>query len=266
MKNVLLLIHDDAGQEARLQAALDLTRSLSGHLTCLDIVQVPVLAGTEYYPDAELMLLAEARERGAVNAGRVKKRLEVEDVVWSWIDQTGNIAPLIEEAAGLADVVILNTSLAEQLSPDMQSIVSDTVLKSGKPILAVPETGRGLDLAGHPIVAWDGSPPAAEALRAAVPLLAQAGGVTILEIGAIDGDAAEEAAAYLSRHGVHPRIERVDPVDGDVSATLLSLVEQRRPAYCVMGAYGHSRLRERLFGGITRQMLTKARAPLFLGH
>jgi nucleotide-binding universal stress UspA family protein len=266
MKNVLLLIHDDEGQEARLQAALDLTRSLSGHLTCLDIVQIPVLSGSEYYPDAELMLLAEAREREAANAQHVRQRLETEDVAWSWIDHTGNIAPLIEGAAALADIIVLNTAIAAHIRPDMQSIVSDVVLKAGKPILAVPATRRGIALEGHVLVAWDGSPPAAEALRAATPLLARAVGVTILEIGTIGGDAAEEAASYLSRHGVHARIERLDELEGGIAGMLLMIMEQRRPAYCIMGAYGHSRLRESLFGGITRRMLAEAPVPLFLSH
>lgn len=266
MKNVLLLIHDDIGQEARLQAALDLTRSLSGHLACLDIVQIPVLAGTEYYPDAELMLLAEAREREAANAQHVKQRLEAEDIAWSWIDHTGNIGPLIEDAAALADVIVLNTAIAAHMGPDMRSIVSDVVLKAGKPVLTVPETARGVDLGGHVLVAWDGSPPAAEVLRAATPLLALSAGVTIIEVGTITGDPAEEAASYLSRHGVHARIERLDELEGGVAGMLLMIMAQRRPTYCIMGAYGHSRLRESLFGGITRRMLAEAPIPLLLGH
>ncbi|AMK26266.1 MULTISPECIES: universal stress protein [Sphingobium] len=266
MKNVLLLIHDDTGQEARLQAALDLTRSISGHLTCLDIVQIPVLAGTEYYPDAELMLLAEARGREAVNAQHVRARLESEDIAWSWTDQTGYIAPLLEDAATLADVIVLNTSLAGHMVPEMPSIVSDVVLKSGKPILAVPERMRGIDLSGHVLIAWDGSPPAAEALRAAAPMLEQATGVTIVEIGAITGDPAEEAASYLSRHAIHARIERLDELEPGVAGTLLAIMVQRGPAYCILGAYGHSRLRESLFGGITRRLLADAPVPLFLAH
>lgn len=266
MKNVLLLIHEDAGQEARLQVALDLTRSMAGHLTCLDIVQIPLLAGTEYYPDAELMLLAEARGREAANAQHVRKRLEAEDVAWSWIDQTGHIASVIEDAAALADVIVLNTSLADHMEPEMQSVVSDVALKAGKPILAVPETKRGIELRGHVLVAWDGSRPAAEALRAATPLVQQAVGVTIVQIGAITGDPAEEAASYLSRHGIHARVDRLDELEGGVAGTLLMILEQRQPTYCVMGAYGHSRLRESLFGGVTRRMLAEAPVSLFLGH
>lgn len=266
MKNVLLLIHDDAGQEARLQAALDLTRALSGHLTCVDIVQIPVLTGTEYYPDAELMLLAEARNREAANAQHVKARLQAEDVAWNWIDHSGHIVPILRDEAVLADIIVLNIALADHLTPEMQAIVSDLVLKSGRPILAVPETMRGLDPGGHVFIAWDGSPPAGEALRAAAPLLQLAAAVTILEIGRIAGDPAEDAAAYLSRHGVHARIERLEDPEIGVAAMLLVTLEQRRPAYCVIGAYGHSRLRESLFGGITRQLLAESPVPLLLGH
>lgn len=266
MKNVLLLVHDDAGQESRIQAALDLTRYLSGHLTCLDIVQIPVLAGSEYYPDAELMLLQDARKREEVNAGRIKARLEAEDVAWNWIDHTGNIAPLLQDCAALADVIVLNTSVADNFVPDMISIVSDAVLKSGKPILAVPDDCRGIDFGGHVLVAWDGSGPAAEALRSAAPLLASAEGVTIIEIGEVRGEIAEDAAAYLSRHGVRPRVEHLEEPEQGVAAGLLDEMDRRRPAFCVMGAYGHSRLRESLFGGTTRKMLAEAKVPLFLAH
>src|SRR3546814_21012392 len=80
MKNVLLLVHDDSGQEARLQCALDLTRALSGHLFCMDVVQVPVLVGAEFgAAQAQAMLLEDTRETEAANERKVKARLKVED-------------------------------------------------------------------------------------------------------------------------------------------------------------------------------------------
>lgn len=78
---MLLLVHDDAGQQARLQAALDLTRCLSRHLTCLDVVQIPVLAGSEYYPDAELMLLQDARKGEKLKPDASRRGLR-RDVAW----------------------------------------------------------------------------------------------------------------------------------------------------------------------------------------
>jgi nucleotide-binding universal stress UspA family protein len=264
MKNILLLIHDDPGEEARLQAALDLVRAVSGHLICLDIVQIPVLIGTDFVmANASAMLLADAREREEENRSRVEARLAVEDISWSWIDASGSIARSIEARATLADIIVLNTSYG---LPEMRGIVSDVVMRSGKLVLAVPEDMRGLNLAGHALLAWNGSPVAARIVSAATPLLALAEAVTLVEIGTIAAEPAEEAATYLSRYGIDARIERHSLIRGSTADILLDLCKERGPAYCVMGAYGHSRLREGLFGGVTRRMLADSPVPLLLGH
>src|SRR3546814_9428681 len=83
----------------------------------------------------------------------------------------------------------------------MRWIISSVVTESGKPVLAVPPATKKLDVTGEALVAWNGSPPVAETLRAAVPLLSLAAGVKILQIGEAEGETAEEAAAYLSRNG-----------------------------------------------------------------
>ena len=267
MKNILLLVHDDAGEESRFQAALDLVRVFSGHLTCLDIVEIPILIGIDYMmADAEVALLADVRDREAENRSRIKARLAVEDVSWDWKDATGGIARLLEAEAGLADVIVLNTVFAEHEPTNMRAIVSDVVMRAGKPILAVPQEAHGLDTGGHALIAWNGAPAIAKTLRAVTPLLALAEGVTIVEIGKIVGPPAEEAAAYLSRHGIHARIDRGVPLVGTVGDALLAACRDRLPAYCVIGAYGHSRLRERLFGGVTQRMLAESPVPLLMGH
>src|SRR6476619_3142179 len=98
MKNVLLLVHDDTGQEARLQAALDLTRALSGHLYCLDVAQVPVLA--DGFGGASIAILMEdEREREASNRSKTEPRLAAEGVSWSWTEKTGFIPDCIIEAS-----------------------------------------------------------------------------------------------------------------------------------------------------------------------
>ena len=267
MKNVLLLVHDDPGEEARLQAALDLTRALSGHLTCLDIVPLPYLIGTDYrMADAELVLLDDARKREAANRQRTEARLTREDVSWDWADATGDISKLLEVEAGTADIIVLNTALAGHVPPDMRAIVSDVVMRARKPILAVPESCRGLDTKGHALIAWNGATSVNETLRATIPLLALAQGVTLLEIGDTDGIPAEEAAAYLSRHDIHARIDRTIAQEWTVADALLEACRDRQPAYCLMGAYGHARLQERLFGGVTRRMLGESPVPIILGH
>src|SRR3546814_3124458 len=115
----------------------------------------------------------------------------------------------------------------------MRWIISSVVTESGKPVLAVPPATKKLDVTGEALVAWNGSPPVAETLRAAVPLLSLAAGVKILQIGEAEGETAEEAAAYLSRHGIHARIERQDAsVDGGSDGErLLAYCRSIEPAY-----------------------------------
>ena len=78
MKNILLLVHDDAGQEARFQASLDVCRALGGHLACLDVAILPKVTGDMY--GATAMLLADERERESANRTKLESRLAAEDV------------------------------------------------------------------------------------------------------------------------------------------------------------------------------------------
>lgn len=266
MKNILLLIHDDAGQEARFQAALDVVRALDGHLTCLDLSILPV-APNVYTPDSMVVLLEEERTRESANRVRVEARLAEEDVPWDWIDITGEAAQCITDAAGLADLIVVSRRLEDFPLPDTVEIASEVILKSRKPVLAVPDNIDRFRLTSRALVAWDGSSQASAALRAAVPLLAFAEDVTLLEI--TDGtvsEPAETAAQYLSRHGIEPIIERAWPDGRKVGEVILDTIERSAAAWLVMGAFGHSRTREWLFGGATRTLLCHSPVPVFLAH
>ena len=267
MKNILVLIHDDAGQEARLQAALDVTRAIRGHLTCLDVALMHVMPGDGMGGDGGVMMLEYERETETANKARLEQRLAMEDVSWDWIDTSGFLEPCLEEASGLADLIVVNRQIDAFPSPAMDRLAADLVVKSGKPILAVPDSATGLAVAGHALVAWDGSDAASAALAAAVPLLRLAGAVTILEVedGSIRAPA-EEAAAYLSRHDVHARIQRASPLEGVASTTILEKARTGTYDYLVLGGFSHARFVEALFGGVTRRLLIESPIPLFLAH
>lgn len=265
MKNVLLVVHDDVGQEARLQAALDVVRAIDGHLTCLDIVEIPALLGDDY---GEAALMHDmAREREVTNRSKLERRLAVEGLPWNWLDVSGELTACIAKAAALADLIVVNRRLDSFPIPDMRGIASETLVKVGKPLLAVPEISRGIKVRGHAIMAWDGSDEAAAALRAAVPLLQLASKVTVIEID--DGSVSvpgEEAMTYLARHGVVATLRPKHPALLGAAEEILKLVEMVRPNYLVMGAFGQGRVHEAVFGGVTRRMLTESPIPLFLAH
>lgn len=265
MKNILVLVHDDPGQEARVQAALDITRAIGGHLTCLDVAVTPVIAGDAIGVTA--MLVAEEHRAETRNRAHLQPRIQAEDVPFDWIEHSGYLGPTVLDAAGLADVIVLNRDLDDRSSPDMYGLVGDVLIRAGRPIVAVPRDTRGFDAYGHALVAWDGSPQADAALRAATPLLRLAATVTLLEID--DGSLrlpATEAATYLSRHGIHAAVRQERATFDLPSTIILDTIDEKKPAYLVMGGFGHSRFAEAALGGVTKRMLHECTIPIFLAH
>lgn len=268
MKTILLFAHDDAGQEARLQAALDVTRAMDGHLSCVDVIMSPTsLAHDAYSGYVAAGLIEEEQRQEAANRSRIEERLAREDVAWSWTEVHREPASTIEAEARLADVIVLSGEL-DDVWPAFGAMASDIVRKADCPILIVDRGTRGIQLNGTAIVAWDGSREAGEALRDAVPLLKLADEVILTSVGDSNGAlAAEPAAQYLSRHGVHARIDALDRVHGEsVGDTILEHARRSKADYIVMGAYGHSPAREAIFGGVTRSMLAHSELPLLLAH
>lgn len=268
MKSVLLLAHDDEGQEARLQAALDVTRALGAHLVCLDVTIPPVALPYDYTGYGTVALIEDEREREAANRSRIEKRLAREDVRWNWHEAKGTIEEAIESEAGLADLVVLSSRLDTEAISSLRKLAGHVAEKARRPVLAVPTHTKRLDVTGPVLVAWDGSPEADQALHDAVPLLMLSSDVVLLDLDDPEGSfAAREAAVYLSQHDIHARIEIAHrQSDEPVSRAILEKAHQIGASFIVMGAYGHSSTIETVFGGVTRSILAQGDLPLLLAH
>ncbi|GEM70868.1 MULTISPECIES: universal stress protein [Sphingomonadaceae] len=267
MKNILLLIHGDEGQEARYQSALDVARAVGGHLTCLDLTIIPEVMGDYVAMGVGGLLLAEEQESETLHGVRMRARLEREDVPFDWTETTGFLSQTIEARARMTDLIVLSTDEDGKLLPRMRDVIGDLLVHTGKPVLAVPPASRKLDVRGRAIVAWDGSPDAEAALTAAMPLLSLARCVTLYYADDKSMDTPiEDAARYLSRHGIEPVIKR-EPIGIDrVDVALRCEAEMGHYDLVVMGAYGHARTMETIFGGATQGMLKRCRVPLLLVH
>lgn len=268
MKNILMLAHDDCGQEARLQVALDVTRAVDGHLQVLDVAMNPLVTPDFVGTYAGAAIAVREKDTETVNRDRVEARLKVEGLPYSWSDATGDAASCIRQVATLADLIVINRGLDDTSDyPNMFDIAGDLIMEGRTPVFAVPEKARSIDLTGPAVIAWDGSAHAAAAMRAAVPLLRLSKSVTLFY--AKDGSLKvplEEAAQYLSRHGIHAAI-RTEPCLMDRPGSLiLSQAMIGHVAYIVMGAFSRSRFREAVFGGATQRMLTESPVPLFIAR
>ena len=265
MKNVLVLLHDDQGQEARLQVALDLTRAFSGHLMCLDVVVPPAVASDYVEVSGGAMMMEYERERESDNRRATEARLKQEDVSWSMLGMIGDPGPALRNAADLADIIVVSGPGASE--GEFRRVVGEVAVKSGRLVLAVPAAARGLDAGGSALVGWNGSHEASEALRQAVPLLQRAAVVTLLDIDNPAGDVSiNEAASYLSRHGVHPRVVTRVSHGKRISDVILEEARGMGAAYVVIGAYGLPRSIEAIFGGVTADLLRESDIPVLLAH
>ncbi|MGL4314182.1 MAG: universal stress protein [Sphingomonas sp.] len=267
MKNVLVLMHDDPGQEARFQVALDVTRAIDGHLKCVDVAIIPRLVTQYDVVGGSALLLEEEEQAQRANRDTMQARLRHEDVPFDWLNVTGDLAYAIKDAAALCDLIVINRKIDTVPFPDMAGLAADLLVWGHLPVLAVPATARGLNPHGHALVAWDGSPDAEEALRVATPLLTRAAEVTLFHID--DGSIQiplEEAAAYLSRHAIHARIEQHQSVPARAGQIILETVSTRAPDYVVMGSFSRSRSIEAVFGGATHSMLSESPVPVLFAH
>lgn len=267
MKTVLLPVHDDKGQEARLQAALDLARALSGHLTCIEIAEMPPLPAGPSGGIGHGVLVAQIQEQERANRQRLRDRLAIEGVAWDWREMSGAIASCLAQAAGLADLIVTTAQVPGFLGLDTHPVAAELLIRSRTPILAVPDGLRCFDVTAPAILSWDGSRQVMAALRAAAPVLTRAGHVVIVEVddGSVETPA-EQAAAYLSRYGIRSTVQREEMRWDPVVTTLNAAIKRHAAGLVVMGAFKHWRMTEAIFGGVSRAMLLKSPVPLFMAH
>jgi nucleotide-binding universal stress UspA family protein len=137
-------------------------------------------------------------------------------------------------------------------------------------MLMVPYIHKGPLDACHVGIAWDGSRLAARALRDAMPFLTVAETVTVIAVneGRNGGDEAssDQIVAHLARRGIKASIERLTADRGNVDGTILSVAADSNIDLLVMGGYGHSRLQQRILGGVTRGMFDSATVPVLMSH
>jgi nucleotide-binding universal stress UspA family protein len=211
--------------------------------------------------------LAKAQLADAELETRLAAQLAREDVPWDVAIADGDALAALSLAATLADLAIVSLGPRDRRGLAQPTLAGDLAMTVPAPVLALPAEGQPLDLDAPVMILWNGSPQAAHALRAAGPLMAGAGSVTMVQVGPDEGRVpAEDALCYLSRHGIHAELRRHDRGALTPEEILERTAKEMAPGLIVMGAYGRPRLRETLFGGVTRYLLEAAPAPLLLAH
>jgi nucleotide-binding universal stress UspA family protein len=179
---------------------------------------------------------------------------------------TGNFADQVTLAARLSDLVVFGT-LKEGDRPGLSEAFEATLIETGRPVLLSPECGA-VDFSAKIALAWNDSVASAHAITAALPFLKRARSVEILSVtrGKDEPIGCGELCGYLKLHGVASSERIIEAGLRSIGDALLEEAAKGGAGLLVAGGYGHSRLREMFFAGVTRHVVGKASLPLFLVH
>ena len=274
MKSVLLNANNDRGWKARYQATLDIARAFSSHL--LFVQSTPFFEGGDnffgYFPYPEIA--HELAETARQHRKLVEAELPGEGVTWDWQEWTGDPETSLVRYSALADVVVISSAgplSGEPASADL-ALAGGVCTHARGPVLAVPPQAARFDPVGTALVAWNGSPEGANALRLSLPMLSKAAKVflvTVTENESADDDhdfPPTEASEYLARHDIVSELHCWERDKREVADVLLDAAATLGADYIVAGAYGHSRFREAVLGGVTRALLCRASVPVLMAH
>lgn len=277
MKTVLSILA--AGREADLGAAVDLSARDSAHLSVLALSVAPSPPIGEIASAATLTTVwLEARQEGEKALDGFVEQVEAEIArVGVSAHVTGShaeireIASEIARRARYADVILLGPALLGD--EVLGSLVLDAALfESGTPVMILPAGGAATLSPNRTMVAWDSGHEAAQALKAAAALVDLSGDVRVVMVdpeGSERGQGEEpgaDIAAYLARKGARVTVERLPSLGQPTQEVLRRHAADMNADLMVMGAYGHSRLRQRIFGGVTRSLTAEPPAPLLLAR
>lgn len=253
---------------------LGLAEAAGAHLN-VGIGVSPVIVPIDT-PAAELMIFVEEENKQRKEAARrAALKLEADAAARGVAasheidgDAYDPIFPKLIRFARASDLCV--TPAPRDNEPIAHDLAIELLMASGVPLLVVPPAWPGGRPIINAIVAWDGGAPCARAVRDASPLLRMADNVEIVSIHGekdLPGDVAgADIAAHLARHCKRVVASQVPAQDKNVAQTLRQHAHLVRADLIVMGGYGHSRLRELVLGGVTRDMLKHIEIPTLLSH
>ncbi len=231
-----------------------------------------------YYAGANALILQETLSRANAEADEIlayaQDYLGKSGIRWSaenGVAQIADIGRHVARRARFSDLVILPRPYGKDRDAEAEPIVEAAMFEGHAPVLLVPDDSKPLASPGTVMIGWNESIEAMRAIRCALPFLKQAELTRIVVIdpprhGPDRSDPGGLLSQMLARHGVRCEIDVLSKTMTRVSDILNRHAADTEADMIVMGAYGHSRFREAILGGATRNMLEQSNVPVFLAH
>lgn len=266
----------------RLDSVLETTSALAtahnSHVVGLYVIPAPAVypaVGPYVVPEVFDGLTRFFAEQATKIRARFDEVMRRNALPSEWMDVKA-AAPVISEtvceAGHAADLIVISEPNRDGKNGVELDFAENVVLGSGRPVLMLPSKFNGRADVGRIVCGYNGSKEAARAIHEAVPLLKAADDVRLVWVDpARDGIGPEEVpgaefAAALGRHGVKITVEAIPTAGNSAAEALMHHAAKTGAGLIVMGAYGHSRIREYVLGGSTHYALTAMTVPLFMSH
>jgi nucleotide-binding universal stress UspA family protein len=272
----ILTVLDLAGDQPAAKYALEFGRTHDAHVTGLAVSFEPVVPAFAAAP-MPVDYLQAAHEQAIAAANEAKKQFD-ELARLAGVKCESRMAeiltggPLENVLAHCrpTDLVVIGQTNPDRPEPMRELLIETVLFESGVPVLLVPYIGSPNFEPENVLVCWDGSSTATRAIHAALPVLERSDKITVLVIekrsSSANGQPGAEVANYLARHNMNVTIEVVTNPQAGIADTVLNYVSDNSNDLVVMGGYGHSRMREFLFGGATREVLEAMTVPVLMAH
>lgn len=278
-RSLLTIATGTEGLARTIDAAAGIARAMDAHLDALALGVDRTQIGYSYMGTGAVIIQAamdraaeEAREyEQALNAALARQGPDLRSAVDSAVAQLGAVNDLVAARARYADLVILPKPYGRDSGPEAEAVVESAMFEGMAPVLIVPEKGMQAPLPRRIVVAWNMGREAIVAARRAMPFLRRAEQVVITVVdpsphGPERSDPGGMLCQMLVRHGVKAEVAVLARTLPRVSEVLARQCQDIDAEMLVMGAYGHSRFREAILGGSTRNMLEATQIPLFMAH
>ncbi|MFO1204120.1 MAG: universal stress protein [Tabrizicola sp.] len=278
-KSLLTIAASPEGLPVTVTAAARIAQKMDAHLDALALGVDRTQVGYSYVGSGAVVIAAameraeaEAREAEvALNAAIAAQDQSLRSSVESVVTQLGALTDVVAARARYSDLTVLPLPYGKTRGVEDEAITEAALFEGMSPVLIVPPTGMRTAEPKRIVVAWNQSREALVAARRAMPFLRRAEMVQIVVVdppshGPERSDPGGLLCQLLVRHGVRAEVSVLARTLPRVSEVLARQVRDVDADLLVMGAYGHSRFREAILGGATRDMLEAAEVPVFLAH
>ncbi len=273
VKTILVHLADDEEHLKRLDVALQIAQERKAHVTALFITTPIGMPAQITGRGASAAYLAEATAQARKKAEALEQEFDAscerKNIDYSWITTEGDHLDLLAKHAHTADLIIASQPTYDSFEDHLRMrLPEELALHSGLPVMILPREKNIEKIGKRIMVAWKDTRETVRAVRDNMSLLIGADKVFVLTVApdAHDALSLQEVATYLQRHGVNVDTQHIANYEDTVGQAILDSANSCDVDMIVLGAHGHSRLRELIMGSVTDHVLKNAELPVVISH